>query len=252
MALLQIEYLHKRFGALAATDNLSLQINHGELHALIGPNGAGKTTLISLLSGSLQPDSGLIKFDGRNLLQVPEAIRPRLGLVRSFQITSIFPEFSALENVTLVLQSQQGHSFRFWKVARNDFELRSKAKEYLKQVGLDQESEIPAYALAHGQQRQLELAMALALEPKLLLLDEPMAGMGPEESLKVVELLQQLKGKITMLLIEHDMDAVFSVADRVSVLVYGNVIATGTPSEIRENTEVCSAYLGEHEIPVAN
>ena len=164
MALLQIEQLHKTFGAVAATDNLSLQIKHGELHALIGPNGAGKTTLISLLSGSLQPDSGLIQFDGRNLLQVPEAIRPRLGLV-----------------------------------ARNDFELRSKAKEYLKQVGLDQESEIPAYALAHGQQRQLELAMALALEPKLLLLDEPMAGMGPEESLKVVELLQQLKGKITML-----------------------------------------------------
>ena len=247
MALLQIEQLHKTFGAVAANDNLSLQINHGELHALIGPNGAGKTTLISLLSGSLQPDSGLIKFDGRNLLQVPEAIRPRLGLVRSFQITSVFPEFSALENVTLVLQSQQGHSFRFWKVARNDFELRSKAKEYLKQVGLDQESEIPAYALAHGQQRQLELAMALALEPKLLLLDEPMAGMGPEESNRMVSILSELKGKVTILLIEHDMGAVFSLADKITVLVYGGEIATGTPDQIRANPEVRSAYLGDED-----
>ena len=252
MTLLRIEHLHKQFGALAATDNLSLEVNHGELHALIGPNGAGKTTLISQLSGSLRPDSGQIQFDGRNLLQVPEATRPRLGLVRSFQITSIFPEFSALENVALVLQSQQGHSFRFWKAVRDDFELRSRAEEYLKWAGLDREMAIPAYALAYGQQRQLELAMALALEPKLLLLDEPMAGMGAEESLQVVKLLQQLKGKTTMLLIEHDMDAVFAVADRVSVLVYGRIIATDTPSEIRENAEVRQAYLGEHEISVAN
>lgn len=251
MALLEIEDLCKSFGALKATNRLSLTVEQGELHALIGPNGAGKTTLLGQLSGTLAADSGSIHFAGTDLLSIPAARRPHLGLVRSFQITSLFAELSVRDNVALAIQSHQGHSFRFWKAARTEESLREPAMTQLRNFGLEPFADHAAQQLSHGQQRQLELAMALALKPKLLLLDEPMAGMGPEESRSVVRLLQQLKGTHTMLLIEHDMDAVFAVADRVSVLVYGEIIATGTPDQIRDHSEVKAAYLGEHELPAS-
>ncbi len=250
MALLEVRHLRKSFGALNASDDLSLSVEPGEAHALIGPNGAGKSTLISQLSGTLEPDAGEIRFAGQDLLKVPAAKRAHLGLARSFQVTSLFPEFTALENVALAIQALQGHSFSFLRSVKSDRSLHEPALEVLQTVGLASEAHRQAQTLAHGQQRQLEIAISLALNPKLLLLDEPMAGMGAEGSRTVVDLLQRLKGAVTMLLIEHDMDAVFAVADRVSVLVYGSVIATGTPDEIRQNPEVQTAYLGEHELHV--
>ncbi|PLX36426.1 MAG: ABC transporter ATP-binding protein [Hyphomicrobiales bacterium] len=246
--ILVVDDVTKSFGALRASDHLSLEVRPGEIHALIGPNGAGKTTLISQIAGALDPDEGRILFAGRDLLKVPAARRPHLGLVRSYQITSIFPDFTALANVALAVQARAGHSFRFWKPAIADKAEREAAMGYLEAVGLGDVALRPAHALAHGQQRQLEIAMALALEPKLLLLDEPMAGMGPEESRFIVDLLAGLKGSVTMLLVEHDMDAVFALADRVSVLVYGRVIATDEPEAIRANVEVQQAYLGTHEL----
>jgi branched-chain amino acid transport system ATP-binding protein len=246
--ILSISNLCKSFGALRASDNVTLEVAAGEIHALIGPNGAGKTTLIAQLSGYLTPDSGEMLFDGVDLAPVPAARRTRLGLVRSFQITSIFPEFSVCDNVCLALQSLHGHSFRFFRPARQDLAQREQALVYLQQVGLEDFAERAAFSLAYGQQRQLEIAMALALQPKMLLLDEPMAGMGPSESRFIVELLQGLKGSQSMLLVEHDMDAVFALADRVSVLVYGTVIASATPAAIRANEDVQQAYLGTHEL----
>ena len=243
--LLSTESLVKRFGGLAATDGLSLSVAEGELHALIGPNGAGKTTLIGQLSGELTPDSGTILFDGRDVTRLPVHKRAQRGLARSFQITSIFPSFTALDNVALAVQAHAGHSFRFWRDAARDRRLAEPARAVLERVGLGARADTRADALAHGEKRQLELAMALATGPKLLLLDEPMAGMGPEDSARMVELLQELKGGVTILLVEHDMDADFALADRITVLVRGKDLASGTPAEIRNDPAVREAYLGD-------
>ena len=243
--LLEARGLVKAYGALIATNNLDLEVREGEIHALIGPNGAGKSTLVAQLAGELSPDSGTIRFDGRDVtaLSVPE--RVGLGLVRSFQITSIFREFSALANVALAVQARAGHSFRFWRDAGRDPRLSAPAMERLAQVGLAARAHDPARTLAYGEQRQLEIAMALATGPRLLLLDEPLAGMGREDAQGIVALLRGLKGRHTMLLIEHDMDVVFSLADRITVLVYGRPIATGRPEDIRANADVQRAYLVE-------
>ena len=244
-ALLATDRLVKRFGGLVATDNVSIDVRPGEIHALIGPNGAGKTTLVSQLTGNLAPDTGTIRFAGRDVTRLPMHARVRLGLARSFQITAVLREFSALDNVALAVQAHAGHSFRFLADARRDERLRGPARRGLEAVGLGSRADTPAAALSHGEQRQLEIAMALAGDPKLLLLDEPMAGMGPDESQRLVIFLQALKGQRAMLLIEHDMEAVFQLADRITVLVYGRAIATGTPDEIRANDEVRRAYLGD-------
>lgn len=242
--VLEVNNLVKRFGGLTATDNFSIDIRPGEVHAVIGPNGAGKTTLIGQLIGELQPDAGSIRFLGQDITALPVHKRSHLGLARSFQITSIFQAFTALENVALAVQAHDGHSFRFWRPVADDAALRAPALRALELVGLQQRADIPANALSHGEHRQLELAMALATQPKLLLLDEPMAGMGPEDSARMVQMLRKLKGSVSILLIEHDMEAVFALADRITVLVYGRAIATGTPQEIRANADVRDAYLG--------
>ena len=243
-AILSIEGLEKRFGGVTATDSLTLDILPGEIHAIIGPNGAGKTTLIGQLCGEIAPDAGRIRFRGQDITALPTPNRALMGLARSFQITSVLQGFTALENVLLAVQAQDGHSFRFWRPALSEATLRDAAQAALEQVGLGGRADVPAAALAHGEQRQLELAMALAGKPALLLLDEPMAGMGPEESARMTELLAGLKGSVTILLVEHDMDAVFRLADRITVLVYGSAIATGTPDAIRADTAVRAAYLG--------
>jgi branched-chain amino acid transport system ATP-binding protein len=243
--LLVTDGLVKRFGGLLATDNVSIDVKHGEIHALIGPNGAGKTTLVSQLTGGLAPDSGTIRFLGRDVTRLPVHARVRLGLARSFQITSVLRDFSSLENVALAQQAHRGHSFRFLADVRKDTARTEAARRGLAAVGLEARATTLASALSHGEQRQLEIAMALAGEPKLLLLDEPMAGMGPEESQRMVALLLGLKQRCGMLLIEHDMEAVFALADRITVLVYGRAIFTGTPDEIRRHPEVRQAYLGE-------
>ena len=243
--ILQTTGLVKRFGGLTATDDVSLELRPGELHAIIGPNGAGKTTLLAQLSGELRPTSGRIAYQGRDITALPMPTRARQGLVRSFQITSICQEFSTLDNVAMAVQARQGHSFRFWRNARTDRSLIDPAMDVLARVGLGERAHIQSGLLSHGEQRQLEVAIALATEPKLLLLDEPMAGMGREESTRMVSFLQTLKRRYSILLIEHDMDAVFALADRISVLVYGRVIATGLPADIRANPEVRHAYLGD-------
>jgi branched-chain amino acid transport system ATP-binding protein len=243
--MLEVRGLTKTFGALRATDGIDLDVREGETHAVIGPNGAGKTTFISQLAGNLVPDAGSVRFAGQDITTLPAPKRARIGLARSFQITSVYPEFSALDNVALAVQARSGHSFRFWRPARGDAALASPAMQVLEQVGLKDRSHVLAANLAHGEQRQLEVAMALATEPRLLLLDEPMAGMGTEESQRMIALLSRLKQSKTIILVEHDMDAVFRLADRISVLVYGRIIATGTPQEIRANAEVRAAYLGE-------
>jgi branched-chain amino acid transport system ATP-binding protein len=244
-ALLEVIGLRKVFGALVATDNVMLDVRAGETHAVIGPNGAGKTTLIGQLAGNLRPDGGRIRFGGKEITHMPAHGRARLGLARSFQITSIYREFSALDNVALAVQACAGHSFRFWRPARQDRALIEPALEILEKVGLRQVRHTLAANLSHGEHRQLEIAMALAARPRLLLLDEPVAGMGAEESQRMIGFLGTLKGSTTIILVEHDMDAVFTLADRISVLVYGKIIATGTPAEIRANREVRAAYLGE-------
>ena len=244
-ALLETRGLVKRFGGLIATDAVSIDVRPGEIHALIGPNGAGKTTLVSQLTGSLAPDAGTIHFAGRDVTRLPTHARVRLGLARSFQITSVLREFTALENVALAFQAHAGHSFRFLADARRDERLRGPARLGLEAVGLGARADTLAAALSHGEQRQLEIAMALAGDPKLLLLDEPMAGMGAEESQHMIGFLRALKAERAILLIEHDMDAVFQLADRITVLVYGRAIASGTPDAIRANAEVRQAYLGE-------
>jgi branched-chain amino acid transport system ATP-binding protein len=243
--LLATKNLRKSFGALVATDGVDFDVREGETHAVIGPNGAGKTTFIKQLSGELRPDAGEIRFGGDEITGLPAQRRSRKGLARSFQITSIYRDFSALDNVALAVQAHAGHSFRFWGSARNDLSLRRPAMEILDSIGLSERAQALAANLSHGEQRQLEIAMALATRPRLLLLDEPVAGMGTDESARMVEFLATLKGTKTIVLVEHDMDAVFSLADRISVLVYGRIIATGTPAEIRANAEVRAAYLGE-------
>ena len=245
--LLVIEGLIKRFGGLVATDNLSLDVLPGEVHAIIGPNGAGKTTLIAQLSGELKSDAGRVMFDGQDITDLPAHARSMIGLARSFQVTSIFRDFTAVDNVALAVQAHAGSSFRFWSAARKDRVLRDPAREALARVGLGARADVIAGDLSHGEQRQLEIAMAIATGPRMLLLDEPMAGMGGEESARMVDILREFKGSHTILLIEHDMDAVFALADRISVLVYGRCIATGKPDEIRANEEVRQAYLGEEE-----
>ncbi len=243
--LLATDRLVKRYGGLLATDNVSIDVRPGEIHALIGPNGAGKTTLIGQLTGNVSPDSGTIRFTGRDVTRLPTHARVRLGLARSFQITAVLREFTALDNVALAVQAHAGHSFRFLADARRDERLRGPARRGLEEVGLAERADTPAAVLSHGEQRQLEIAMALAGQPKLLLLDEPMAGMGVDESQRMIGFLRSLKGSRAMLLIEHDMDAVFQLADRITVLVYGRAIASGTPAEIRANADVRQAYLGE-------
>ncbi len=235
----------KAFGAVRATDALCLDVMPGEIHAVIGPNGAGKTTAIAQLSGELLPDAGDVRFEGRDITRLPVHARSRLGLARSFQITSLLSGFTAEDNVSMAIQAHDGHSFRFWKRARTDARLHVPAREVLGRVGLGKRADVPAANLAHGEQRQLEIAMTLATNPSLLLLDEPMAGMGPEESTRMVEMLGSLKGEVAILLVEHDMDAVFALADRITVLVYGQAIATGQPESIREDPAVRRAYLGE-------
>ncbi len=243
--LLETAGLTKRFGGLVATGEVSLSVAPGEIHAVIGPNGAGKTTLIGQLSGELIPDSGSIRFAGADISRLGPARRAALGIARSFQITSIFREFTTLDNVALAIQARAGHSFRFWRAARQDASLRDPAFAALGVVGLAGRADLPAGSLAHGEKRALELAMALATGPRLLLLDEPMAGMGPEESASMVRLLAGLKGRFSIVLVEHDMDAVFALADRITVMVYGRVIASAEPAAIRADPEVRRAYLGE-------
>ena len=243
--MLEISSLTKSFGALRATDGVTLKIEEGETHAIIGPNGAGKTTLIGQLAGMLHPDSGSIRFAGEDITRLPAPRRARKGLARSFQITSIYRDFTALQNVALAVQAHAGHSFRFWRPALEDSALLDPARRVLEEVGLEKRTHVSAANLSHGEQRQLEVAMALASRPRLLLLDEPMAGMGIEESQRMIAFLGTLKRRHTIILVEHDMDAVFRLADRISVLVYGRVIATDVPEKIKQNGEVRRAYLGE-------
>jgi branched-chain amino acid transport system ATP-binding protein len=244
-AILEARGLHKAFGALAATDGVDLDLREGETHAIIGPNGAGKTTLIGQLAGNLRPDAGSIHFAGADVTRLSAPQRARRGFARSFQITSIYRDFTALDNVALAVQAHAGHSFRFWRPAREERALRDPARAVLEEVGLAARADVLAANLAHGEQRQLEVAMALATRPRLLLLDEPVAGMGMEETQHMVQFLAGLKGKRSIILVEHDMDAVFTLADRISVLVYGRIIASGAPEEVRNNAEVRRAYLGE-------
>ena len=245
--LLRVESLAKRFGGIVASDDIALVVEEGELHAVIGPNGAGKTTLIAQLTGDLRPNAGSIRFAGHDITAVPAHRRSALGLARSFQITSLFLDFTVLDNVALAVQAHAGHSFRFWRDARRDPTLRAPARAALQRVGLADRADVLASRLSHGEQRQLELAMALAVSPRMLLLDEPTAGMGPEESARMVAMLRALKRELTILLVEHDMTAVFALADRITVLLYGRVIASGTPEDVRRNAEVRRAYLGEQE-----
>ena len=242
--MLEVRGLTKNFGALRATDRVDFDVAEGETHAVIGPNGAGKTTFISQLAGNLQPDAGSVRFAGEDVTRLPAHARARRGFARSFQITSVFPDFSALHNVALAVQAQLGSS-GFWRPAHSDPALLGPARGLLEEVGLGARLNALAANMSHGEHRQLEVAMALATRPRLLLLDEPMAGMGSEESQRMIALLQKLKQTKTIILVEHDMDAVFRLADRISVLVYGRVIATGTPEKIRMNEEVRRAYLGE-------
>ncbi len=243
--LLRVENLVKRFGGILATDDLSLDVARGELHAIIGPNGAGKTTLISQLTGQVLPNAGTIRFAGQDVTRLPTYKRSALGLARSFQITSLLPDFTALDNVALAAQAHDGHSFRFWGNARKEKRLRDAARAALSRVGLERRADVPVSELSHGEQRELELAVALATRPQLLLLDEPMAGLGVTESATMVKLLQELRREVTIVLVEHDMEAVFALADRITVLVYGRVIASGDPAAIRGNAEVKRAYLGD-------
>ncbi|WP_417684538.1 ABC transporter ATP-binding protein [Roseibium sp.] len=245
--ILELKNLNKAYGALVVTTDVSLDVHPGEIHAVIGPNGAGKTTLIGQISGATASDSGSVLFGGTDVTHWPVAARARAGLGRTFQITAILPDFSVLENVALGVQAHEGHSFRFFGNAARDRALNEKATAILTDVGLDGRADLRAGSLSHGEKRMLELALALAVEPKLLLLDEPMAGTGPEETAQLVEILKGLKSRCPMLLVEHDMDAVFQLADRISVLVYGEIVASGTPDEIRGDPKVREAYLGEEE-----
>ncbi len=247
-ALLRIENLIKRFGGIVATDNLSLDVAPGELHAIIGPNGAGKTTLISQLIGQLRPSAGTIRFAGEDITYLPAWKRSHLGLARSFQITSLLRDFTAADNVAMAAQARDGHSFRFFGNARKEKGLREAALAALARVGLADRANVMVSRLSHGEQRELELAVALATKPRLLLLDEPMAGLGATESARMVRLLADLRKEVTIVLVEHDMNAVFALADRITVLVYGRVIASDVPAAIRVNDEVRRAYLGDQHV----
>jgi branched-chain amino acid transport system ATP-binding protein len=249
-ALLDVEGLSKRFKGVVASDKVQFDVPEGELHAIIGPNGAGKTTLIGQLAGEITPDEGRIRFAGLDITVLPTYRRSALGLARSFQITSLLPDFTAADNVALAAQAHRGHSFRFWGNARKEKALRDAAQAALDRVGLGGRADVLVSRLSHGEQRELELAVALATGPQLLLLDEPMAGLGVTESARMVKLLQELRREVTIVLVEHDMEAVFALADRISVLVYGRVIASGEPQAIRQNEEVKRAYLGDQHVVV--
>jgi len=244
-ALLSIRALEKSFGGIKATDMIDLDVKRAELHAIIGPNGAGKTTLISQLAGTLLPDRGTVTLNGQDITRKPAYTRARLGIARSYQITSLVLDMTVLQNVALAVQAREGHSFRFLKPAARVTSVHSVAMQTLERVGLAARAGEITKSLSHGEHRLMEIAIALATGAELLLLDEPMAGLGPEEGVKLVQFLKTLKKEKTILLIEHDMDAVFALADRISVLVYGRIIATGTPAEIRANDDVRHAYLGE-------
>jgi len=248
MSTLRTQALVKRYGGLVVTDHVSLDIREGELHAIIGPNGAGKTSLISQLSGELRSDEGRVFFDGIDISASGVSDRARGGLLRSYQITSIFEDFTALENAALSALGSREHAWRFWQPLLAGERARKAARDALAAAGLGSRADVLAAELGYGERRQLELAMALAAQPRFLLLDEPMAGMSAQESAAVTALLKRLKGRYTILLVEHDMDAVFALADRISVLVYGRVLFTGTPEEIRAHPEVRSVYLGEEAL----
>ena len=245
MSLLDVRNLRKSYGALKVTDDLNLSVDEGELHAIIGPNGAGKSTLIAQLSGQTGSDGGSVRFDGTDMMGMPMHKRVRAGMSRSFQITSILPGFTALENVAVAAQAGQGSSFRFLAPVADEAALNDAALAALARVGIDDRAFVNAGSLSHGEKRQLELAIALATRPRLLLLDEPLAGTSGAEADRLVEVMRSLKSELTLVLIEHDMDAVFSLADRISVLVYGRIIATGSPDQIRSDPKVRAAYLGE-------
>jgi len=248
-ALLSVRGLRKHYGGLAVTNNVSLEVQPGEIHALIGPNGAGKTTLIHQITGTVMPDAGRVIFAGRDITRLSLPQRVHSGLARSFQITSIIAGFSVLENVALAAQGQSGSSFRFFRAAAGETALNENARAALAEVGLADRASIIAGALSHGEKRALEIAIALATRPKLLLLDEPLAGAGPEETEKLITLLRGLKSRYAVLLVEHDMQAVFALADRISVLAEGRIIASGSTADIRLSAEVRAAYLGEEEVP---
>jgi branched-chain amino acid transport system ATP-binding protein len=243
--VLRLEGLRKRFGGVVATDGVSLEIAQGEVHALIGPNGAGKTTLINQISGSLPPDSGRVLFFENEITKHSLHERVREGLARSYQITSIFRRFSVLDNVALAVQARSGSSFSFWRPVASERGLFDEAFTILHDIGLENSKDALAGTLSHGDQRALEVGLALATRPRLVLLDEPMAGMGPEESQRLIALIERIRARVTVLLVEHDMDAVFRLADRISVLVSGRILATGRPQEIRADAEVRRAYLGD-------
>jgi branched-chain amino acid transport system ATP-binding protein len=250
--MLKVSGLKRHFGGVWAANGVDLHIAAGELHALIGPNGAGKTTLIHLISGALPADEGTVSFEGQDVTRLVMHRRAALGLVRSYQITSIFPHLSVLENAALAVQSRTrdwGSSFRMWRTATADFSIAAEAAAVLDRVGLAKRHDMAAADLAHGEQRCLELAMALATRPRALLLDEPMAGMGPEESERMATLIGQLKGQFAILLVEHDMDIVFRLADRLSVLVAGRIVASGDPATVRNDPQVRRAYLGDEVVP---
>lgn len=247
-SLLSVQGLVKRFRGVSASDGIDLEIHEGEIHAIIGPNGAGKTTLINQLSGEVFSDAGRVVLDGVDITREPVHRRAAMGLARSYQITAVFDELTVSENVMLAVQARSGPSFRFWGDPRKEPKLMEGTREAIGMAGLDAVADRPAAQLAHGAKRQLELAIALAMKPKLLLLDEPMAGTGASESREIVRLLDALRASHTVLLIEHDLEAVFALADRISVLVYGKVIATGTAGEIRANPAVREAYMGDEEL----
>ena len=247
--ILSVQDLSKRFGAVQACDQVSMKIRRGDLHALIGPNGAGKTTIIRQLCGELLPDSGRIVFDGRRITRLPVHRRARLGMGRSYQITAVFDQLTVRENLSLAIQAHNGHSFRFWQRAALDPWIQRKILPAMQRVGLADRADVTAARLSHGERRQLDVGMALAGDPKLLLLDEPYAGMGPGGAVELTKLIRTLKKEVTILLVEHDMEAVFTLADRISVLVYGKIIASGTPRSIRNNPAVQQAYLGEEALP---
>ena len=245
MIALDLSHLAKTFGALRATDDLSLAVEENELHAIIGPNGAGKTTLIGQIIGEITPDKGMVRLFGEDITGWSVPRRSLAGLSRSFQITQLCHGFTAEDNVALAIQARQGHSFRFFGDARRDASLRKPAGAALDRVGMGAKAGTLVEVLSHGEKRQLELGVALASEPRVMLRGEPMAGMGPEESERIVKLLQSIKGEVTILLIEHDMDAVFALADRISVLVAGSIIKTGVGADVRSDPMVREAYLGE-------
>ena len=245
--LLEVNGLHKSFGALLATNDFSLTMQEGEVHALIGPNGAGKTTLVNQLSGDLLPDQGAILFQGQDITRLPPHRRARLGIARSYQITQIFENLTVAENLGLALLAGNGGNFHFFRHWRRSTAMKTALAEALERFDLREHHDRPAKSLSHGEKRQLEVGMALVVKPRLLILDEPMAGLGPGGTVELTKIIRQLKGQLTILLVEHDMDVVFSLADRVTVLVYGRNLATGSGEEIRRHPEVRRAYLGEEE-----